>query len=799
MTRLPGLAIAGLALLALVQAAPLPAVVLQRVAPAASALRTEILEERSVRVGGDTRPPIASPPATVSRDAEATRDNAARLLAAWILFQGVLSHGASHGAFRRFGKAVAINAMLLALFALIQILTWNGKVYGMVRAASGHGGPFICHNHLAAYLNIGLGFALAWLLAPRSGETIAQGRGSRLCAAYTASVILVGVLASLSRSGFLGMVSAAMVTIVAIRPKPVRLAGGLAAVLALACVFQFAAGISAPVQRLATLAGGQPFAERWEIWREVAGAWSSSPALGTGLGSFPAATAAFLTRDRGEFFAHAENEYLELLIEGGIIGLGIALLGLLASASSVHCALRAAAGRGEGALFLGGLFGVTALATQSLGDFPLHIPAVAVVATILAGHLARLGQYGSELLCESQPGPITVSRAKVTCSRVAGLAMIVASLALVFHGARRARAEAELAGSGVPPAGTEMPSAGLLADSLPKLERMRNALGKALRHRPDWVEGHLRLGQVHLSLYARTATEWITTTRGVGGSADRFSDPLWLHGVIHSLPQEDRPSIAELLDYDPVRLHLVPAARSFLEARRCCPWLSLSHAELAGLDYLLLEGSPPSAHAGRALRLAGSDSQTMARLARTAAQAGDFDLAARCWRRQLSVQQSDWAEVADIVSGLLSPSRILDEVLPSGRMTLRFAQRLYATPDQRAVRDRFLRAALDRLPHDAEHSTAERLYLEGEALALLGDRDQACERVNTALALDPHRTDWRRELVGWLVQWGRLREAHDQALIAQHFAPGDADAERALKTAVEALARGSSSPAGEQP
>src|SRR5207247_370360 len=144
----------------------------------------------------------------LSQDPEATIQTAARLAAAWIVFQMVLELGGGTASLRRFGVAVTINSVLLALFALVQSLTWNGKVY-WVRptpqvSAWFSGGPFICHNHLAAYLNLGLGLALGFLLNP--GEWGSRRRGDRLWAAYAASVILVGIIASHSRSGLLAMV-----------------------------------------------------------------------------------------------------------------------------------------------------------------------------------------------------------------------------------------------------------------------------------------------------------------------------------------------------------------------------------------------------------------------------------------------------------------------------------------------------------------------------------------------------------------------------------------------------------------
>src|SRR4051794_32096693 len=110
------------------------------------------------------------------------------------------------------------------------------------------GGPFIGHSPLAAYLNLGLGFALAGLLTPGPRPTF------RPWAAYAASVIVVGVIASHSRTGFLAMVVASLVFAAVlwfgkIRPG-VGIGIGLAAMLVLIPLLLLAAGHASPLKRV---------------------------------------------------------------------------------------------------------------------------------------------------------------------------------------------------------------------------------------------------------------------------------------------------------------------------------------------------------------------------------------------------------------------------------------------------------------------------------------------------------------------------------------------------------------------
>jgi hypothetical protein len=85
---------------------------------------------------------------------------------------------------------------------------------------------------------------------------------------------------------------------------------------------------------------------------------------------------------RGGTAAHAENQYAELLFEGGVLGFGlIAGFGLL-----VLRAWRQAL-RGEGSdVYVYGLgFGLIAVAFHAGTDFGLRIPAVAAMTMVAAG------------------------------------------------------------------------------------------------------------------------------------------------------------------------------------------------------------------------------------------------------------------------------------------------------------------------------------------------------------------------------------------------------------------------------
>ncbi|MBV8078711.1 MAG: hypothetical protein JO284_20160 [Planctomycetaceae bacterium] len=67
--------------------------------------------------------------------------------------------------------------------------------------------------------------------------------------------------------------------------------------------------------------------------------------------------------------------------------------------------------------------------------------------------------------------------------------------------------------------------------------------------------------------------------------------------------------------------------------------------------------------------------------------------------------------------------------------------------------------------------------------------------MEAALALEPGRFEWRKQLIGWLPAWGDPQDAHGQALTGLQLSPGHPDVREVLERTAEALARGGTSPA----
>lgn len=834
---LPSLAIAGLGLLALAQATPIPNHTIRSIDRSIPKTRAELAPSESYRVAGDPRPEVGAPAETLSLDPDSSMQVAVQLAGAWILFQASMGLG-GFVTLRRFGIALTANTALLSLFSIAQSLAWQGKIYGLRTAPSTTGwftgGPFVSHNHLAAYLNLGVGFSVAFLiLASQRRPALPASRGpaawgskgvihtptnyAYLTPAYAVGMILVGMLFSHSRGGFLAMVVSGVLAAVILRPKNFYLKG-LGSVLVLVPLILLVVGSTSPFLRLASILDltESGYTVRFALWRHVFPVWLQHPFLGTGLGSFAVAAAPYadFRMDDLRFFSHAENEYLQMLVEAGVVGLALTLLAIGGIGRLAARAYKATTTVGERGMVLAGIASCIALVFQSLSDFPMHIPGITVPAVILVGYLCRIGLDGRS---DAAAPASWLNRA---LSNLASFGMIALSVPVLGYEWTMARAEILVVQAGMPFPKTEMPSGGL--EVLPKdvLETRQAALQAALRLRPNWWEGHYRLGMNYLGFFELTASEWLkevadeavandpslrprerlvrkadtkptpTPPTPLRVASSSKADPVWIHFLAHSTPPEKLTADGGLLTQEPVRDFLVPAAHEFLEARRCCPSLAAPHLRLASLDYLIEHGEPTAKHVERTLRLAGSNSPILDLAAQLALQVGDRDLAARCWHQSLEVRtdRDGWIKVADAAGGFLTPERILNEVIPSNNagMLMRFADRLYAEPEAQAAREMFLKAALKRVPLETELTSNERLWLTSQIQARLDDRKDARPGMEAAISNEPMRSEWRHELIAWLLLWGDPEEAHHQALTGTALDPKNEGLQRVMKLAVEA-------------
>jgi O-antigen ligase len=273
---------------------------------------------------------------------------------------------------------------VLAVFAVVQKLSFNGKIYWFWTPHMAGGeifGPFINRNHYAAWVLMLT--PLAWMKAARRQES----GEARLFWGLALLVFGLSVMLSLSRAGTLLFLLSVPLYLLLGRPgrRASRAAWGAAlAVIVLAG----AATVALDTGRLRTRweALGKMFTEsesvelyRVQMWRDTVPMVGDHLGLGSGLDTFGALSDSYRTFPSRARWAQTHNDYLQWLAETGLVGAALALWFLWTLGRTVAEKMRLAADSRARQLVMGAALGCLLVLLQSLADFPLRIPANALL------------------------------------------------------------------------------------------------------------------------------------------------------------------------------------------------------------------------------------------------------------------------------------------------------------------------------------------------------------------------------------------------------------------------------------
>jgi len=140
-------------------------------------------------------------------------------------------------------------------------------------------------------------------------------------------------------------------------------------------------GIGPVAARYALL--GREGTGRWALWQDVVGQIAAHPWKGTGLGTFPVAYTRFQTVHLTAFVDHAHNDYLEFTSELGLVGVALLFVPIVAVLAGTVRAFFQRTDGFERALALGVSGSILSPLLHSGSDFNLHIPANALVFSLL--------------------------------------------------------------------------------------------------------------------------------------------------------------------------------------------------------------------------------------------------------------------------------------------------------------------------------------------------------------------------------------------------------------------------------
>jgi O-antigen ligase len=358
------------------QLVPLPAALLQAVSP----VRAELL------AGLAPVAPAASAP--VSIFPSATLAHLLRIASYLVVF--LLVRELSWRAADRRWIIAAPIVVVAACEAALGLLEYDGAASVFSK------GTYANQNHFAGLLELSLPFAVMYPVAALT----TQRRATRTAVLaslgiLSATLILAGIILSVSRMALAASVTALFTVTfltLAVRGPATRkltVAGIIAACLLLTTAFLVPDTL---IVRVGQVLGSQdmPPDARAQLWADAWRLASDYPLVGSGLGTFEQAFPKYKTLTPGIAVDFAHNDYLQLLVELGWIGVTIAALVSMVVISAAVRAIFTRTGSSARYLAIAALGSFVAILLHSMTSFNLYIPANAMLVAWIAGISASL-------------------------------------------------------------------------------------------------------------------------------------------------------------------------------------------------------------------------------------------------------------------------------------------------------------------------------------------------------------------------------------------------------------------------
>jgi O-antigen ligase/tetratricopeptide (TPR) repeat protein len=805
------LCLGGLFLLGMLQTTPLPREVLDWISPGTVRMYDRLLPAEPEVVPGQQEPvPDEEEPGpsraglTLSLYPAAMHRASLHLLAVFLIFVLVRNNLASSAALRRLSAVVLVNGAFLSVFALLQRFSSpRNRVYWSVDTLGGVFGPFICENHFAFYVNICLGLGLGLLFSLQISATASRPQSRTFALKDLPSLIhdllhhswaawmtaalglcLLAVVFSQSRGGFLALSGAALLCL-ALGSRGRRLAAWLtpqaAALLfgvAFALLVTLGFGYEQISSRLASIGEGQTLVHaRGSLWLRGLASVPDFPLFGTGYGTFQYIEPIHRsdTTDLYGLNEHAHNDYLEVLIEGGVVQLALNLLAILFLCRFSVRALRRYRGSATEGLLWGAVFALGTVLIHSFGDFGLHIPAIALLVTVLCAYLCGLGDAPAaarkdeerKTKSEEEKVPSLFVLRSIPLLATLAVGFMLLGMVLTFSGwsacvIHRLRAAAEA----------------LKDRSDLDSQRQRLAYLDAMaRLNPDLAEIQLARARAHMRLYSEVRGERQQRAQ-LCEQAEVVLDaaaapPLEALGLF--VLTKSAHEVAVAMD---MRMatgqHLVSALAAYQQARDACPLVEEPHRALARYHMLYQQADSKETYLARAKYLAPGIPLVWYDIG-SLELATDPEQALASWRRCLELNGDHLRQILDESRTRFPAATVRDQLLPENAEILLGAA-LYLYPDDQDARRPFVERALAALQRQEGPYGYPHWKLKAQTYRLLDQQGEAVKAYRAALTWQPRDLRSRLELAGCLYQENRLDEARHEVQMVLSQDPRNAEA-----------------------
>ena len=213
----------------------------------------------------------------------------------------------------------------IAIYGLVQVIAGSESVWHFTRPSqyTGRGsGTFINPNHFAGFLGMLLPLCLASVLTGRISQPM------RILLGYSALMLLGGVAVSMSRGAWIStaLMLLSLVVILGLR-KQFRLKGIILTCVVLGIISLFFVKsdfAQSRISRVSTPGTPEHVGSRTQLWSAAANVWKEDKLLGVGPAHFDHRFPEHRPTNLQSRPVRVHNDYLNLLVDWGLIGLLLA-------------------------------------------------------------------------------------------------------------------------------------------------------------------------------------------------------------------------------------------------------------------------------------------------------------------------------------------------------------------------------------------------------------------------------------------------------------------------------------------
>ena len=326
-------------------------------------------------------------------------------------------------------KLVAIATLSMAGVSLAQYFFGNGRFLWVYdhpfrESSSTVMGTFQNRNHFAHFMALGIGPLIWWVWkscqttsTPRHRPNQNQWNQStpgataghlRIPLLFIAIGLCgVAVLLSLSRAGIAVFAGASLVCALILGAKSLigrKAIGAILAVTVLTGIGAVLYGTQSLEARFESLADASSLQEvssgRRQIWEAVMRGIPDFIGAGSGVGTHRYVYPRYISGDHRVEYSHAENGYLQVLLETGIAGTSLLALGILICGVWCLKAFRNSESERHAACLAAVAAGIAASIAHSVVDFVWYIPACVSMTIFLLAIAWRLHRPGNDALTD---------------------------------------------------------------------------------------------------------------------------------------------------------------------------------------------------------------------------------------------------------------------------------------------------------------------------------------------------------------------------------------------------------------